>query len=295
MSEIQKMDDDWLVFHPDPKVPDFKLPEGAVDAHCHVFGPSPEFPFAPERKYTPCNAGKDQLFALRDHLGFARNVIVQATCHGKDNRAMVHACRSAGDLARGIASVGADITEAEIADMDEAGVRGVRFNFVKRLVDSTPQEVFLTIADKIKQFGWHIVVYFEAQDLEELEPFLKKLPTTLVVDHMGRPDVTKGVDHPDFQRFIRLMEENETIWSKVTCPERLTKAGPPYDDVVPYPAAIVERFPDRVLWGTDWPHPNMKSHMPDDGALVDFIPRIAPSPEQQQKLLVDNPMRLYWA
>jgi len=295
MSEIQKMDDDWLVFHPNPKVPDFKLPEGAVDAHCHVFGPSPEFPFAPERKYTPCNAGKDQLYALRDHLGFARNVIVQATCHGKDNRAMVDACRTAGDLARGIASVGADITEAEIAEMDEAGVRGVRFNFVKRLVDSTPQEVFLTIADKIKAFGWHIVVYFEAQDLEELEPFLKKLPTTLVVDHMGRPDVTKGVDHPDFQRFIRLMEENETIWSKVTCPERLTKAGPPYDDVVPYPATIVERFPDRVLWGTDWPHPNMKSHMPDDGALVDFIPRIAPTPEQQQKLLVDNPMRLYWA
>ncbi|WP_375174982.1 amidohydrolase family protein [Pseudooceanicola sp.] len=295
MSEIQTMDADWLEFHPDPKVPDFKLPEGAVDAHCHVFGPSPEFPFAPERKYTPCNAGKDQLYALRDHLGFARNVIVQATCHGKDNSAMVDACRTAGDLARGIASVGAEITEAEIAEMDAAGVRGVRFNFVKRLVDSTPQEVFLTIADKIKAFGWHIVVYFEAQDLEELEPFLKKLPTTLVVDHMGRPDVTKGVDHPDFQRFIRLMEENETIWSKVTCPERLTKAGPPYDDVVPYPAAIVDRFPDRVLWGTDWPHPNMKSHMPDDGALVDFIPRIAPAPEQQQKLLVDNPMRLYWA
>ena len=295
MSEVQKMDDDWLVFHPNPKRPDFKLPEGAVDAHCHVFGPSPEFPFAPERKYTPCNAGKDQLFALRDHLGFTRNVIVQATCHGKDNRAMVDACRSAGDLARGIASVGADITEAEIAEMHDAGVRGVRFNFVKRLVDATPKEVFLSIAEKIKGFGWHIVVYFEAQDLEELEPFLKALPTTLVVDHMGRPDVTKGVDHSDFQRFARLMEENEKIWSKVTCPERLTKAGPPYDDVVPFPATIVERFPDRVLWGTDWPHPNMKSHMPDDGALVDFIPRIARTPEQQQKLLVDNPMRLYWA
>ncbi len=294
MSEIQKMDDDWLEFHPDPKVPDFKLPEGAVDAHCHVFGPSPEFPFAPERKYTPCNAGKDQLFALRDHLGFARNVIVQATCHGKDNRAMVDACRAAGELARGIASVGADITEAEIDEMDKAGVRGVRFNFVKRLVDATPKEVFLSIADKIKGFGWHIVVYFEAQDLEELEPFLKQLPTTLVVDHMGRPDVTKAVDHPDFQRFLRLMDENENIWSKVTCPERLTKSGPPYDDVVPYPAAVVERFPDRVLWGTDWPHPNMKSHMPDDGALVDYIPRIAPDREQQQKLLVDNPMRLYW-
>ncbi|NIZ62381.1 2-pyrone-4,6-dicarboxylate hydrolase [Sedimentitalea sp. CY04] len=295
MTEVQKMDADWLVFHPAPKVPDFKLPKGAVDAHCHVFGPAAEFPFAPERKYTPCDAGKAELYALRDHLGFERNVIVQATCHGKDNRAMVDACRSAGDLARGIASVGADITEAEIREMHEAGVRGVRFNFVKRLVDDTPKDVFLSIANKIKDFGWHIVVYFEAQDLEEIEPFLKQLPTTVVVDHMGRPDVSKGVDHPDFQRFIRLMEENDNIWSKVTCPDRLSQQGPPYDDVVAYCAEIVARFPDRVLWGTDWPHPNMKSHIPDDGVLVDFITRIAPTKEQQQQLLVDNPMRLYWA
>ena len=295
MTEVQKMDPDWLVFHPSPKVPDFKLPKGAVDAHCHVFGPAADFPFAPERKYTPCDAGKAELYALRDHLGFERSVIVQATCHGKDNRAMMDACRSAGDLARGIASVGADITEAEIREMHEAGVRGVRFNFVKRLVDDTPKDVFLAIANKIKDFGWHIVVYFEAQDLEEIEPFLKQLPTTVVVDHMGRPDVSKGVDHSDFQRFIRLMEENDNIWSKVTCPERLSQQGPPYDDVVAYCAEIVARFPDRVLWGTDWPHPNMKSHMPDDGALVDFIPRIAPTKEQQQQLLVDNPMRLYWA
>lgn len=294
MSDLQKMDPDWLVFHPNPKKPDFVLPKGAVDAHCHVFGPSPEFPFAPERKYTPCNAGKDKLFELRDFLGFERNVIVQATCHGKDNRAMVDACRAAGDKARGIASVGPDITRAELEDMHAAGVRGVRFNFVKRLVDATPKEVFLGIADKIKDLGWHIVVYFEAQDLEELEPFLKQLPTIIVVDHMGRPDVTKGPHHPDFQRFIRLMAENENIWSKVTCPERLSVQGPPYDDVVPFCQAIVDRFPDRVLWGTDWPHPNMKSHMPDDGALVDFIPKIARTPELQHKLLVDNPMRLYW-
>ncbi len=289
------MDADWIPFHPNPKKPDFVLPKGAVDAHCHVFGPAAEFPFAPERKYTPCDAGKDKLYALRDFLGFERNVIVQATCHGRDNRAMVDACRAAGDKARGIASVGPDITEAEIRDMDAAGVRGVRFNFVKRLVDATPKEVFLGIADKIKEFGWHIVVYFEAQDLEELVPFLQQLPTIVVVDHMGRPDVTKGVDHPDFQRFADLMADNENIWSKVTCPERLTAVGPPYDDVVAYAAHIVERFPDRVLWGTDWPHPNMKSHMPDDGALVDYIPRIAPTAEQQQSLLVDNPMRLYWA
>lgn len=289
------MDADWLVVHPNPKTPDFVVPSGAVDAHCHVFGPSAEFPYAPERKYTPGDQGKDKLFALRDHLGFARNVIVQATCHGKDNRAVMDACRTAGDLARGIASVGKDITREELAEMHEAGIRGVRFNFVKRLVEATPPEVFLGIADKIQELGWSTVVYFEAADLEELVPFLNRLPGIIVVDHMGRPNVTKGVDHPDFQRFLDLMASNENIWTKVTCPERLTVAGPPYDDVIPYGQTIVDAFPDRVLWGTDWPHPNMKSHMPDDGALVDFIPKIARTPGQQSKLLVDNPMRLYWA
>jgi len=290
----QHMDPDWLVFHPNPKKPDFQLPKGAVDAHCHVFGPSPEFPFAPERKYTPCNAGKEKLFELRDHLGFTRNVIVQATCHGKDNRAMMDACRASGGLARGVASVGADITKEELSDMHEAGVRGVRFNFVKRLVDATPKSVFLEIAAKIQDFGWSTVVYFEAQDLEDLEPFLQELPGTIVIDHMGRPNVKNGVDHIDFKRFTSLLENNSSIWSKVTCPERLTVAGPPYDDVVPFYQAIVDRFEDRVLWGTDWPHPNMKSHMPDDGALVDYIPRIARTVQQQEKLLVTNPMRLYW-
>ena len=290
----QHMDPEWLVFHPNPQKPDFQLPKGAVDAHCHVFGPSPEFPFAPERKYTPCNAGKEKLFELRDHLGFTRNVIVQATCHGKDNRAMMDACRASGGLARGVASVGADITKEELSDMHEAGVRGVRFNFVKRLVDATPKSVFLEIAAKIQDFGWSTVVYFEAQDLEDLEPFLQELPGTIVIDHMGRPDVKNGVDHIDFKRFVSLLENNSSIWSKVTCPERLTVAGPPYDDVVPFYQAIVDRFEDRVLWGTDWPHPNMKSHMPDDGALVDYIPRIARTVQQQEKLLVTNPMRLYW-
>ena len=291
----QKMDTDWLEFHPDPKIPDFKLPSGAVDAHCHVFGPSPKFPFASERKYTPCNAGREQLFALRDHLGFARNVIVQATCHGKDNSAMIDACRAGGDLARGVASVGADITHKELADMHKEGVRGVRFNFVRRLVDATPKEIFISIAEKIQEFGWSTVVYFEADDLSELVPFLKQLPGIIVVDHLGRPDVTKDVNHPNFQQFVRLMAENENIWTKVTCPERLTAAGTPYDDVVPFYQSIVDQFEDRVLWGTDWPHPNMKSHMPDDGALVDYIPRIARSFESQQKLLVTNPMRLYWS
>ncbi|QCO19777.1 2-pyrone-4,6-dicarboxylate hydrolase (plasmid) [Azospirillum brasilense] len=290
------MDADYRPFHPNPSKPAYTPPPGAVDAHCHVFGPADRFPYAPERKYTPCDAPKEKLFALRDDLGFARNVIVQATCHGKDNRALVDALKASNGLARGVASVGPAITEGELAELHEAGVRGVRFNFVKRLVDATPKEVFLGIADKIARFGWHIVVYFEAPDLDDLTPFLRELPTTIVVDHMGRPDIAKGVDHPQFQKFVALMAENPKVWSKVSCPERLSVQGPPsYDDVVPFARLLVDRFTDRVLWGTDWPHPNMTSHMPDDGHLVDVIPRIATDEAKRTALLVDNPMRLYWS
>ncbi|MBU6497282.1 MAG: amidohydrolase family protein [Rhodospirillales bacterium] len=290
------MDPNYIPFHPNPSRPHFRAPPGTVDAHCHVFGPAERFPYAPGRKYTPSDAPKEKLFALRDFLGLSRNVIVQATCHGNDNRALVDALQASNGLARGIASVSPDIGDAELDALHEAGVRGVRFNFVKRLVDATPPEVFLGTARRIARLGWHSVVYFEAADLAGLLPFLAELPTLIVVDHMGRPDPAKGVDHADFRRFLDLMERNDRVWSKVTCPERFSLTGPPgYDDVVPFGRCLVERFPDRVLWGTDWPHPNMTTHAPDDGGLVDFIPRIAPTAALQQALLVDNPMRLYWS
>jgi 2-pyrone-4,6-dicarboxylate lactonase len=292
----------WLPFHPNPSVPRFKVPPGSVDAHCHVFGPGDQFPYALERKYTPCDASKHHLFALRDHLGFARNVIVQATCHGSDNRAMVDALRASGGRARGVATVGRDVSDAELREMDQAGVRGTRFNFVKRLVDFTPRDVLAEIANRIAPLGWHVVVYFEAADLPELWDFFTTLPTTVVVDHMGRPDVAKPVDGPEFELFVRMMREHGNIWSKVSCPERLSITGPPaidgerhaYRDVVPFARRLVETFPERVLWGTDWPHPNLKNHMPDDGLLVDYVPHIATTAALQQTLLVDNPMRLYW-
>jgi len=289
------MDPDWLAFHPAPSKPSYTPPPGAVDAHCHVFGPGDVFPFASERKYTPCDAPKEKLWALRDHLGFSRNVIVQATCHGADNRALLDALRDSGGMARGVATVKPEVTDAELDHLHEAGVRGVRFNFVKRLVDALPFDSLGEIAGRVARRGWHVVIYFEAAELPELYDFFAGLPTTVVVDHMGRPDVDKPVDGEQFGLFLRLMAENPRFHSKVSCPERLSRSGPPgYDDVVPFARRVVETFPDRVLWGTDWPHPNMKSHMPDDGALVDFIPRIAPTPELQQKLLVDNPMHLYW-
>lgn len=292
----------WLAPYDKPSRPRFRLPTGAVDAHCHVFGPAAEFPFAPERKYTPCDAGKEQLFALRDHLGFARNVIVQATCHGADNRALVDACLAAGDRARGVATVRRDVTDDELQRLHASGVRGVRFNFVKRLVDFTPKEELMEIAARIQPLGWHVVIYFEAQDLPELWDFFSALPTVVVVDHMGRPDVSQPVDGPEFSLFLDFMRQHDNVWCKVSCPERLSLQGPKaldgeanaYRDVVPFARRVVEKFPERVLWGTDWPHPNLQDHMPDDGLLVDFIPHIAPTPELQRKLLVDNPMRLYW-
>jgi len=285
----------YIPFHPNPSKPKFKPPAGAVDAHCHVFGPENKFPYAPERKYTPCDAPKEKLFQLRDFLGFDKNVIVQASCHSKDNRAMVDAIESSNGKAKGVAFVGEEVTDDELKWMDRAGVRGVRFNFIKRLVDFTPRDVLERIAARVAPLGWHVVVYFEMADLAELEPFFTSLPTGVVVDHMGRPEVKKGLDHPDFQRFLRMMDKHKNFWSKVSCPERLTVAGPPYDDVVPFARKIVESFPDRVLWGTDWPHPNMTKEAPDDGVLVDVIPKIAPTAALRQKLLVDNPMRLYWS
>ncbi|WP_431923621.1 amidohydrolase family protein [Amycolatopsis tucumanensis] len=291
----------WLDWHADPSTPRFRLPPGTVDAHCHVFGPQAEFPFAPERKYTPCDASKEQLFALRDHLGVSRNVIVQATCHGADNSAMVDAVRASGGRARGVATVRPEVSEAQLRELDAAGVRGVRFNFVRRLVDAAPHEALSTIARKIAPLGWHVVLYFEAADLPELAGFFGSLPAPLVVDHMGRPDVRKPVDGPEFGRFLRFVERND-VWVKVSCPERLSVSGPPalhgerhaYTDVVPFARRVVTEFEDRVLWGTDWPHPNLTDHMPDDGLLVDYVPRIAETPALQRKLLVDNPMRLYW-
>lgn len=289
------MDEGWLEFHPNPSVPDFKVPAGAVDAHCHVFGPGDLFPYAPTRKYTPCDAPKEKLWELRDHLGFERNVIVQATCHGADNRALVDALESSGGRARGVASVQRDVSDEELGRLHDAGVRAVRFNFVKRLVDTLPHDTLIEIGERIQRLGWHLVIYFEASDLAELGDFFASLPGTIVFDHMGRPDVREDPDGEEFDRFIALLAENENMWAKVSCPDRLTVSGPPdYDDVVPFARRVVETFPERVLWGTDWPHPNLKSHMPDDGKLVDYIAKIAVTEELAERLLVENPLRLYW-
>jgi 2-pyrone-4,6-dicarboxylate lactonase len=283
-----------ISWHADPSKPRFVPPAGAVDAHCHVFGPMAQFPFSAKAKYLPEDAGPDMLFALRDRLGFSRNVIVQASCHGTDNAATLDAIARSGGNARGVAVVDPAVSEAELERLHEGGIRGVRFNFLKRLVDDAPKDRFLEIARRIARLGWHVVVYFEADILAELRPFLDAIPTLIVIDHMGRPDVSQGPDGPDMRAFRALLDSRADIWFKASCPDRLDDKGPPWDDFAAAVAPLVADYPDRVLWGTDWPHPNMQDAIPDDGALVDMIPRIAPTAELQRKLLVTNPMRLYW-
>lgn len=289
-------DADWLDWKADPTTPAFTVPAGAVDAHCHVFGPGDVFPFAPERKYTPCDASREQLFALRDFLGFEKNVVVQATCHGSDNSALLDVLEHSNGRARGVVTVKPTVTGRELARMHELGVRGVRFNYVKRLVDPKPDDYYREIIDKVRPFGWHVVLYFEPADLHDRWDLFTSLNIPVVIDHMGCPDVTKAVSGPEFARLQRFMRENSNVWTKVSCPDRLSRVGSPhYTDVVPFAKAIVDEFTDRVLWGTDWPHPNKKDEMPDDGILVDYVPSIATTVSAQEKLLVHNPNALYWS
>lgn len=282
-----------ISWHGSPSKPRYTPPPGAVDAHCHVFGPMAEFPFSAKAKYLPEDAGAEALFALRDHLGFARNVIVQASCHGTDNSATLHAIAASNGRARGVAVVDPGIDDAALQALHDGGIRGIRFNFLKRLVDDTPKDRFLNVARRLPA-GWHVVVYFEADILEDLRPFLDAIPVPLVIDHMGRPDVSQGPDGPDMRAFRRLLDAREDIWFKATCPDRLDASNDPWDAFADAVRPLVEDYSDRVLWGTDWPHPNMQDNIPDDGHLVDMIPRIAVTEELQRRLLADNPMRLYW-
>ena len=280
-------------WHPNPSKPRYTPPPGAVDAHCHVFGPMVEFPFSAKAKYLPGDAGPEMLFALRDHLGFAKNVIVQASCHGTDNRATLNAIATSEGKARGVAVVDPAISEDELQRLHEGGIRGIRFNFLKRLVDDAPKDKFLEVSKRLPK-GWHVVIYFEADILEDLRPFMDALPVPLVIDHMGRPDVTQGPDGAAIRAFRTFLESRPDIHFKPTCPDRLDPTGDPWNRFAEAVAPLVADYPDRCIWGTDWPHPNMQDKVPDDGHLVDMIPRIAPTEELQRKLLVDNPNALYW-
>ncbi|MEK9658694.1 MAG: amidohydrolase family protein [Chloroflexota bacterium] len=279
--------------HPNPSKPQFVLPANACDAHCHVFGPGAQFPYHPNRAYTPPDASWQKLRALHDHLGIERAVIVHASCHGPYMEATLDAIAHSGGLYRGTSIVEPDISDAELRRYHEGGIRAVRFNFVKHLESVPDPDVVRRMAERIAPMGWHLVVHLDAVDIEELAPLLLGLPVPFVIDHMARVKAGDGLEQAPFKTLLRLMA-NEKAWVKICGGERISSDGPPFHDAVPFAKALLKAAPDRVLWGTDWPHPNVR-HMPDDGGLVDLLGLYAPDQETLKKLTVDNPTRLYWS
>ena len=279
--------------HPDPHPPRrFTPPPNACDAHCHIFGPGDRFPFSADRTYTPPDAGIEMFERLQEGLGLWRAVFVQASCHGTDNAAMVDALVRGRGRYAGVAMVDDGVTDAQIGALHDAGVRGTRFNFVAHLGGAPDLDEYWRIVHRVAAFGWHIVLHFDAKDLASYADLLDAMPTPYVIDHMARVDATAGLDQEPFQQLLRLMAD-ERCWVKISGAERLTAGGaPPYDDVTPYARALIAAAPDRVLWGTDWPHPNVR-HMPDDGDLLDHLADFAPDEATRNHILVANPARLY--
>jgi 2-pyrone-4,6-dicarboxylate lactonase len=270
----------------------FTLPPLATDTHCHVFGPAARFPYAPARAYTPADAPKEQLAALHKTLGIERAVIVQASCHGTDNRAMLDGIAASPGRYRGVAMVDESFTDKDYGALHDGGVRGVRFNFVRHLGGRPDLNVVDHVLQCIRPLGWHLVVHLDAVDLVELSSLLRDLPVPFVIDHMARVQASAGLRQEPFQSLLDLMQL-ETCWVKVSGAERVSAAGPPFHDAMPFARALIQAAPDRVLWGTDWPHPNVGRYVPDEEDLLRLLPAMASDESVRRKLLVDNPARLY--
>jgi len=277
---------------PNPVKPNYAPPPRACDGHCHIFGPASRFPYAPERRYTPQDAGRETLAALHRHLGLERAILVQASCHGTDNNAMLDALEWAKGRWRGVAMVKKDVTDLELATLHAAGVRGVRFNFVAHLGGAPDLKNVQAVIARVTPLGWHLQLHLDAEDIETYRGFLESLRVPFIIDHMGRVEASHGLDQKPFQQLLDLMK-NELAWIKVSGPERVSSAGKPFHDAMPFARALVAAAPDRVLWGTDFPHPNVK-WMPNDGELVDLFAATVPDEATRKKVLVDNPARLYW-
>ncbi len=277
---------------PDTKTPDYKPPPGATDAHCHIFGPGDVYPYAPDRSYTPPDAPLSRFKELQTTLGLERAVLVNASCHGTDNTVILDAIAQSQGKYRGVANVDGSITDAELEQLHEGGIRGIRFNFVQHLGGTPDMAEFHRLVNRIRPLNWHVVLHFDAADLLEFEEMLLGLPVPFIIDHMGRVPTKDGLDQRPF-RILLETARMENCWIKICGAERVSSEGPPFTDAVPFGQAILEVCPDRVLWGTDWPHPNIKKHMPNDGDLVDLIPLFMPDEALQQAVLVDNPQRLY--
>jgi 2-pyrone-4,6-dicarboxylate lactonase len=277
---------------PDTKRPRFVAPRLACDAHCHVFGPADKFPFAEGRTYTPPDAPFEALQKLHGILGIERAVIVQATCHGTDNSATLDAIKRSEGKYRGVAIVDDSFSVKQFEELHEGGIRGVRFSFARHIGNAPDFGAVKRVIEKIGPLGWHVVLYLEAEDIVENASTLANLSAPLVFDHMGRVKASGGVDQPAFKLLLDILR-NEDMWVKICGAERISSEGAPFSDAIPFARALVDAVPDQVLWGTDWPHPNIAGPMPNDGDLMNLLLASAPDEMARNRILVENPARLY--
>lgn len=286
------MSDTVPTYHPAPSRPQLRLPAGACDTHCHIFGPQSVYPYPPEASFRPVDAPREKLFALHELLGIERCVIVQSGCHGFDNAVVLDAMAARPGRYLGVVLLPVNIDDATLADYASRGVRGVRFNFMPHLAaDATPDQIVACSA-QLAEHGMHLQVHMMPSLIKEVGTALRAAHTPVVIDHMGRVDASLGLEQEPFQDLLLLMED-EKFFVKVSGSERSSRMDYPYSDALPFARTLVERFPDRVLWGTDWPHPNFAGEIPDDGKLIDLLGSIAPTSSMLQALMVDNPARFY--
>ena len=279
---------------PNPVRPSLLLPPGACDAHCHVFGPAAKFPYAADRSYTPPDAPVENLRRLHARLGISRAVIVHASCHGTEMAVTLDAIASSQGAYRGVACVEDAVTDAELERLHSGGIRGIRFNFVKHLGGVPDLAVFHRLVARIKPLGWHVVLHFDADDILAQRELLRRIDVPFIIDHMGRVKAAEGLEQRPFQSLLELFRSNPLAWIKVCGAERVSSGTRPFRDAVPFAQALIAVDPARILWGTDWPHPNITKDMPNDGELVDLFGEICPDAAVRARILVDNPTRLYW-
>jgi 2-pyrone-4,6-dicarboxylate lactonase len=278
--------------HPSPRRPSIKLPADSCDSHCHVFGPGAVFPYSPDRPFTPHDVPKEAVRDLHRLLGITRAVIVQSSCNGFDHTVLLDALAQDPARLRGIGLIGPQTTPVEIKRLHEAGVRGYRLNFVPHLRQRASSREIEECQRLVAEWNWHVEIHTQGTGVLDCEDLIRSFRSRVVIDHLGRVDLSEGLDGPSVHALLNLLDAGN-VWVKVSGVDRLSAQGPPYSDSVALARLLVEHRPDRVLWGTDFPHPNITGDAPDDGLLVDLLAQIAPTGELMQLLLVSNPAEFF--
>jgi predicted TIM-barrel fold metal-dependent hydrolase len=281
----------------EPTQPRFPPPPRACGTHAHVFGPAAQFAYAAARSYTPPDAPLATYLAMLDTVGFARGVLVQGSAHGRDNAAMLDALTRHPDRLRGVAVADAAVTPAELKRWHGLGVRGLRFNHFFRggalhYRGGVPLDAAEALAPVMAELGWHMQLWIDVKDLPDAIAALKDLRVPVVIDHMGRTEAHAGTATPGFQSLLRLVGDGG-CWVKVSGAHRLSQRAPDYSDARPFHEALLRANPERLVWGSDWPHPRIEGEMPDAGKLFELFHAWTPDDATRRRILVANPAKLY--